>query len=130
MPGVDIGLKRAYEAAEDSDGFRVLVERLWPRGVSRVEARIDFWAKDTAPSKELRTWYAHDHDKWPEFQRRYRQELTGASVAVDQLREKIAGKAAVTFVYGSRETVRNSAHVLREFLEENEGQFPVSPRVS
>ena len=119
MPGTDIGLKRAYEPVEESDGFRVLVERLWPRGVTKDEARIDFWAKETAPSKELRTWYAHDGDKWPEFQRRYRQELAANPEAVAELRETIAEKAAVTFVYGSRETVRNSANVLRDFLEKN-----------
>lgn len=113
-----IALKRIYEPPSDADGYRVLVERLWPRGVSRLDARIDYWSKETAPSKQLRTWYGHDPLKWTEFQRRYRAELSAAPEAVAALRQRIAEASVVTFVYASRETERNSANVLRDFLSE------------
>jgi uncharacterized protein YeaO (DUF488 family) len=72
---MDVVLKRAYEPAEESDGYRVLVDRLWPRGVSRDRARLDEWARDLAPSTELRSWFGHDPARFPEFRRRYRREL-------------------------------------------------------
>ena len=111
----EIKMKRAYEAASAADGFRILVERLWPRGVSKQDARIDLWAKEVAPSTELRKWFGHDPDKWEEFRRRYTAELEARPGALDPLLERIrAGK--VTFVYGSRETRFNNAAALREFV--------------
>ena len=111
----EIELKRAYDAASEADGFRILVERLWPRGVSKQDARIDLWAKEVAPSTELRKWFGHDPDKWEEFRRRYTAELEARPGALDPLLEQVrAGK--VTFVYGSRETRFNNAAALREFV--------------
>jgi uncharacterized protein YeaO (DUF488 family) len=112
-----IKLKRAYERAEPSDGFRVLVDRLWPRGLSKEKAHIDEWLPDIAPSTELRKWFGHDPEKWPEFQRRYRAELTTKK----RLLEKLLGDAAgrdITLVYASRELRYNNAAVLKEVLQE------------
>jgi len=112
-----IHLKRAYEEAVDSDGFRVLVERLWPRGVSKEKAHLDLWAKELAPSTELRKWYDHEPAKWPEFQRRYRAELHEKGEALRGL-ENRAFQGTVTFVFAARDEERNSAQVLKEYLEE------------
>lgn len=111
-----IQLKRAYEAASKSDGLRILVERLWPRGVSKEKAAIDFWLKDIAPSTELRKWFGHDPDKWLEFRKRYRAELRANKDVVAQLKQKIA-KRTVTFVFASKDQEQNSAVALKEFLE-------------
>src|SRR5690606_14601505 len=111
---VAVGLKRAYEAPADSDGMRVLVDRLWPRGVSKAAARIDLWLKDVAPSTELRKWFGHDPEKWPEFQKRYRAELKG-SAALAELR-RLARQGHVTLVYGAKDEARNDAVVLAKLL--------------
>ena len=110
-----IRLKRAYEQPADEDGCRILVERLWPRGVAKAAARIDFWSKETAPSNDLRRWFGHDPAKWDEFRQRYFAELRANPTAVDALRAQI-GAGDVTFVYGSREERFNNAAALREFL--------------
>ena len=112
-----IRLKRAYEQATEADGLRVLVERLWPRGVSKQRARIDHWAKEVAPATGLRRWYGHDPARWEEFQRRYRAELDTSAEAVGRLEELLRDRAA-TFVYGSREPEKNSAQLLRAYLAE------------
>jgi uncharacterized protein YeaO (DUF488 family) len=111
-----IRLKRAYERPARTDGLRILVERLWPRGVSKEEAAIDLWLKDVAPSTELRKWYGHDPGKWAEFQKRYRRELSqkGDIVALLKLRTT---EGPVTFVYASSDEEHNSALVLRDYLE-------------
>ncbi len=111
-----IHLKRAYEAASPGDGLRILVERLWPRGVSKKKAHIDLWLKDVAPSTELRKWYGHDPARWPEFRKRYRAELKhqGSLLA---LLKYVAGKEAVTFVYAAADEEHNSAVALKEVLE-------------
>jgi uncharacterized protein YeaO (DUF488 family) len=114
---VSIRLKRAYDPPSPDDGLRILVERLWPRGLSKERVAVDLWLKDLAPSAELRAWYAHDEDKWPEFRRRYRAELRESSDQLAELR-RLADAGPVTFVYGSRETERNSATVLRQVVEE------------
>ncbi len=111
-----IKLKRVYEEPAGSDGTRILVERLWPRGLTKDEAKIDEWAKEVSPSPELRKWYAHDVGKWPEFKRRYVAELKKNNDSVDDLRNIIKGKA-VTFVYAAKDEQHNSAVVLKEFLE-------------
>ncbi len=116
-PKPTIHLKRAYEAREPSDGKRILVERLWPRGLTKEEAHLDAWVKDVAPSPELRKWYAHDPEKWPEFQRRYRDELESNPAGIEELRQAM-GKRAVTFVFAAKDPVRNSATLLREYLLE------------
>ncbi len=112
-----IKLKRVYEQAEPSDGFRVLVDRLWPRGVSKEEAHIDEWLKDVAPSTELRTWFGHDPAKWTEFQQRYRAELKNKASTLEKLLADAAGRNT-TLVYASREQHYNNVTVLKEVLEE------------
>ena len=109
-----VALKRAYEAASNSDGTRVLVDRLWPRGVTKAKARIDVWLKDVAPSTQLRKWFGHDPGKWTEFQRRYRAELKG-SEALAELR-KLAREGHVTLVYGAKDEEHNDAVVLAKLL--------------
>ena len=111
-----IKLKRAYEEPSHDDGFRVLVERLWPRGLSKERAKVDLWLKDVAPSGELRTWYSHDVEKWKEFKARYRKELVQNKEPVALLRKK-AKEGPLTFVYAARDEQHNSAVVLKEFLE-------------
>ncbi len=115
---LDIGLKRAYERYSNSDGFRILVERLWPRGVSRGQARIDLWLKDVAPSPSLRTWYSHDPKRWAQFKRKYFAELETRRELVDLVRNH-ARQGRVTFVYGSKEERYNSAAALKEYLNES-----------
>ncbi len=112
-----IKLKRVYEQAEPSDGFRVLVDRLWPRGISKEEVHIDEWLRDIAPSTELRTWFEHDPAKWPEFQRRYRAELKAKTSSLEKLLADAAGRD-ITLVYASREQHYNNVTVLKEVLEE------------
>ena len=111
-----ICLKRVYEDPSPEDGLRILVERLWPRGLSKERAKVDLWLKDVAPSPELRTWYSHDVAKWEEFRTRYRQELAENKDALDLLREKTR-KQPVTFVYAAHDEGHNSALVLKEFIE-------------
>jgi uncharacterized protein YeaO (DUF488 family) len=110
-----IHLKRAYEEPSPSDGSRILVERLWPRGLSKERAKVDAWLKEVAPSQELRRWYGHDVAKWQEFKKRYRAELAANKDAVAELRRRI-GAGTVTFVYAARDEEHNSALVLKEYL--------------
>jgi uncharacterized protein YeaO (DUF488 family) len=112
-----IKLKRVYGDVEKSDGFRILVERLWPRGVSKEKAAIDLWLKEIAPSTELRQWFAHDPQKWKEFQTRYRHELT-ANLALAELRILLHTHKVITFVYAAPE-LQNSAMVLEAFLKKS-----------
>src|SRR5437660_954433 len=108
-----IQLKRAYESPTPADGLRILVERLWPRGVSKQKARIDLWLKDLAPSTELRQWYGHDPARWPRFRQRYRAELQGQSSLLALL-QHVAQEQTVTFVYAAAAEERNSAVALKE----------------
>jgi uncharacterized protein YeaO (DUF488 family) len=113
---VQIWLKRAYEKPGPQDGTRFLVDRLWPRGVSKDEADIDLWFKEIAPSDKLRKWFGHDADKWEEFKRRYFCELnTHGNEAVRKLGE-IAKKGRVTFVFAARNERLNNAVALKEYL--------------
>jgi uncharacterized protein YeaO (DUF488 family) len=111
-----IKLKRAYEPPESDDGFRVLVDRLWPRGVSKSSARIDLWLKEIAPSAALRKWFGHDPAKWNKFRVRYFQELQKKGETVEQLVEHVR-HGTVTLVYGARDQEHNDAVALKEFLE-------------
>ncbi len=111
--------KRIYEDPAESDGRRILVDRLWPRGVSKENAKIDFWAKAISPSNELRRWYQHDPEKWSEFRRRYFKELAKNPDGVAELRANL-GKGAVTLVFSSKETKLNNASALAEYLEAND----------
>ena len=110
-----VHLKRAYEPASRADGRRILVDRLWPRGISKAEAGIDEWLKDLAPSTLLRKWFGHDPDKWDEFRRRYRKEIDGHAELLKHLRE-MARKGPVTLVYSAHDEIHNDAVVLREAL--------------
>lgn len=111
-----IKLKRAYEKPSRKDGERILVERLWPRGMTKQTARVDLWLKEVAPSAELRKWFAHDTEKWAEFCKRYRSELKQKTEMIEVLKNK-AKTATITFVYSSRDTDHNSALLLKEFVE-------------
>ncbi len=108
-------IKRIYEPADDGDGKRILVDRLWPRGISKNDGHIDAWLKDIAPSVELRRWFGHDPQKWDEFRRHYQDELEKNSKAVEELREQI-GQSTATLLYGARDTEHNNAVVLMDFL--------------
>ncbi|MCL5960695.1 MAG: DUF488 family protein [Chloroflexi bacterium] len=111
-----IKVKRAYELAAPEDGTRILVERLWPRGVAKERAALDLWLKDVAPSAELRKWFGHDPEKWDEFRRRYWGELKDKKEMTDLLKRK-SQEGTVTLVYGSRDQEHNAAVALKEFLE-------------
>ena len=115
MAELDITLKRAYDPAAADDGYRVLVDRLWPRGVSREDARLDDWARELAPSTELRRWFGHDPERFEEFQRRYREELAQHGDELEELRAR-ASSVRLTLVFGARDTEHNDAVVLAEVL--------------
>ena len=115
---MDITVKRVYAPASEDDGFRVLADRLWPRGISKERAHIDTWAKDVAPSPELRTWFAHDPAKWDAFQERYRAELKANPQPLADLRDMLHGKKKITLVYGAKDEEHNQAVVLRKVLLE------------
>jgi len=114
----DVRLKRAYDPAEPGDGYRVLIDRLWPRGVSKERARLDEWARELAPSTELRTWFGHDPERFAEFERRYRTELAAHSGKLDELRRR-ARHGTLTLVYAARDEEHNDAVVLAEVLREH-----------
>jgi uncharacterized protein YeaO (DUF488 family) len=114
-PASHLRLKRAYEPAEPDDGVRILVDRLWPRGVSKAKARLDDWMKDIAPSTRLRQWFGHDPARWAEFQRRYRAELREQPEALDHIRT-LARRGVVTLVYSAHDEQHNDAVVLRAVL--------------
>ncbi len=111
-----IEVKRVYDEPAASDGRRILVDRLWPRGLTKEKAKIDYWAKDIAPSNELRKWYGHDPAKWDEFRKRYFAELDRNATGVDALIEAM-GKSPVSFVYSSTERTINNAEALKHYLE-------------
>jgi uncharacterized protein YeaO (DUF488 family) len=110
-----IKLKRAYEPAAEADGLRVLVERLWPRGVTKQKAKIDLWLKEIAPSAELREWYGHEPTRWAGFRKRYRAELKSHGDLL-KLLAFVAERHTVTFVYAARDEERNSAVALKAWL--------------
>jgi uncharacterized protein YeaO (DUF488 family) len=111
----NVRLKRAYEEPSSEDGTRVLVDRLWPRGVRKTSASIDRWIRDVAPSTELRKWFGHDPIRWDEFRRRYQAELAHRPEELDELRA-LAKKGRLTLVYAARDEFHNEAVVLRDLL--------------
>lgn len=115
IPARNIRMKRAYEPPATDDGVRILVDRLWPRGVRKAKAGIDRWFKEIAPSTALRKWFGHDSARWQEFHRRYRAELRGQPGRVAELRA-IARRGAVTLVFAERDELHNDAVVLRHVL--------------
>lgn len=110
-----ICIKRVYEPASDDDGYRVLVDRVWPRGVTKEKAAVDVWARDLAPSKDLRKWFGHKPERFEEFRRRYRAELSACGEECEALRAR-GRKGTVTLLFGARDTERNNAVVLAEVL--------------
>jgi uncharacterized protein YeaO (DUF488 family) len=112
---MEIKLKRVYEKPDPHDGTRVLVDRLWPRGLTKGEARVDVWIKEIAPSNELRKWYAHERHKWPEFKKRYFLELNENQEAVQRMVELVSG-GRVTLLFSTREMELNNAVALKEYL--------------
>ena len=115
-----IQLKRAYEKPSRNDGARILVERLWPRGLTREKVALDLWLKDVAPSPGLRKWFGHDPAKWKQFEQRYWKELRARKEAVALLRRK-SKRGTITLVYAARDEEHNGALALKEFLEHRKG---------
>jgi uncharacterized protein YeaO (DUF488 family) len=115
IPAANVRLKRAYESPSANDGTRVLVDRLWPRGVAKADAAVDVWHKDLAPSTALRKWFGHDPARWPEFRKRYAEELRQHPELFDQLRE-LARAGPVTLVYSAHDELHNDAVVLRDLV--------------
>jgi uncharacterized protein YeaO (DUF488 family) len=113
---VAVRLKRVYDPPDADDGIRILVDRLWPRGLSKEKARIDHWARELAPSDDLRRWYNHEPARWPEFQSRYAAELRAQPEAVAELRRRTL-HGTVTFLFSSRETQKNNAAALKRLID-------------
>jgi uncharacterized protein YeaO (DUF488 family) len=115
-----IRVKRVYEPTQTEDGYRILVDRLWPRGLSKTSARIDLWLRDIAPSDGLRKWFSHDPRKWTAFQRRFDEELKKKEDLVSRIRSIEKDRGVVTLVYSTKETRYNNAIALSNFLKERE----------
>ena len=111
-----IKIKRVYDKPDENDGFRILVDRLWPRGLSKNRAKIDLWLKEIAPSHELRKWFAHDPQKWGEFKKKYFKQLDGQKELLSLILEK-AKQGEVTLLFGSREERYNNAAALKGYFE-------------
>ena len=113
---MSIKIKRVYEKPEKTDGFRILVDRLWPRGLTKEKTAADLWLKEIAPSTELRKWFGHDPDKWPEFKKKYLEELKENKEPVSILKGYVKKETAVTLLYGAKDEVHNEALVIKEFI--------------
>lgn len=113
--GMKLKIKRVYEQADKGDGFRILVDRVWPRGMTKEKAAVDLWMKEVAPSTALRKWFGHDAEKWSQFRTRYLAELTQNQKAVTTLKTYVK-KQAVTLVYSAKDEAHNQAVVLQELL--------------
>lgn len=116
MTAMTFRLKRIHDPAARDDGYRVLVDRVWPRGLRKADAAIDAWMKEIAPSTELRKWFGHDPARWDEFRRRYHAELDALPERVAELRDR-ASKGAVTLCYAARDREHNNAVALKQYLE-------------
>jgi len=111
-----IRIKRIYDPPSPDDGKRILVDRLWPRGIKKEDAKIDEWLKDIAPSDELRKWFSHDPLKWQEFKAKYKQELKGKTELIERIRKE-AKKGTVTLLFAAKDTKHNNACILKEIIE-------------
>lgn len=111
-----IKIKRVYEPSSEEDGFRVLIDRLWPRGLSKESAQIDSWLKDIAPSDNLRKWFSHDPKKWIEFKRRYHEELREKKDIISKIKSLEKEKKKITFLYSARDKDHNNAVFLQEYM--------------
>ena len=112
-----IKIKRVYEPVSEDDGFRILVDRLWPRGVSKEKAHVDLWIKDIGPSDELRKWFAHDPNKWEQFKKRYAAEMKNKSDLIWKIKQLEEKKGTVTLVYSARDPEHNQAIALNPYLQ-------------
>ncbi len=112
-----IQIKRVYDQVERTDGYRILVDRLWPRGLTKKDAKVDLWLKEIAPSNELRKWFGHEREKWPMFKKRYLQELHEKKELLDQIRILEKEFHAITLLYSATDTSHNQAVILCELLE-------------
>ncbi len=112
---MEIKLKRVYEKPDEKDGFRILVDRLWPRGLTKEKAAVDLWLKNIAPTTELRKWFNHDPEKWKEFEKKYLKELQKNEETVSELRAHLK-KSVVTLLYGAKDEVHNEALVLKDYF--------------
>ena len=115
----ELRTRRAYEPAGDSDGRRVLVDRVWPRGISKQKLAADAWVKEVAPSDALRKWFGHDPERWEEFRRRYFKELDDNGEALEALQAELRGARRATLLYGARDEEHNNAVALAEYLQRN-----------
>jgi len=115
LKSMKVAIKRVYEEPKDSDGTRILVDRLWPRGLTKEKAKVDLWLKEIAPSNELRKWFAHDQKKWTEFQARYKDELKSHPDQFALLRQE-AAKGPLTLLYGAKNQEHNEAVVLEKLI--------------
>lgn len=113
---MNINIKRIYDIPDNSDGYRVLVDRLWPRGISKEKAMIDYWAKEIAPTTEIRKEFGHEISRWNDFKKNYIQELQTKNNILNDFWKSINSKPKVTLLYGAKDTVHNNAAVLKEFL--------------
>lgn len=118
-----IQVKRVYDAPELTDGFRILVDRLWPRGLSKEKLKMDLWIKDIAPSDDLRKWFSHDPAKWPEFKHRYFKELDEKHKEIEQILSHVKN-GTVTLLYSAKDETHNQAAALKEYLE----AYPLLPK--
>ncbi len=112
---MNLQIKRVYEKPDPKDGYRILVDRLWPRGLTKKKAAIDLWLKNIAPSTELRKWFSHDPEKWQEFQKKYLKELKANKEEVDTVKENLK-KGPVTFLYAAKDEAHNEAIVLKDYF--------------
>ena len=113
-----IQVKRIYDSVTEDDGYRVLIDRLWPRGFSKEDAKVDLWMKEIAPSTELRKWFHHDPDKWKEFQQRYKDEVVNKKELIDQLLKLEKEKKVITLLFSAKDREKNQAMVLIEVLRD------------
>ena len=119
MAHAELQIKRIYAEPSQEDGKRILVDRLWPRGLTKEKAKVDLWLKEVAPSNELRKWFSHDPKKWPEFKRKYLDELKNLNAPIALLRQE-ASQGTVTLLYGARDEEHNEAVVLLELLQKKD----------
>jgi len=116
-----ITIKRIYDDKDSDDGIRILVDRLWPRGISKEDANLDDWWKEVAPSDELRKWFDHDPEKWPEFKKKYKKELNDQKSELSEKVDALDLRKTIILLYGTKDEEHNQAVVLKEYLEEEIG---------
>jgi uncharacterized protein YeaO (DUF488 family) len=114
-----IKIKRAYQPPDESDGFRILVDRLWPRGISKEKAKLDLWMKDIAPSNDLRKWFAHDPERWEGFHSKYSEELKDKKQFLKEIKDIEKEKLTITLLYGAKDEEHNNAVVLKDMLKKS-----------